>query len=293
MKLLVLGAGGQLGSATVDAARAQSADVVAATHDACDITDSAAVARLLDAQRPTVVINCAAWTAVDAAEDRPGEAQALNAAAPALLAAVCADRGIRLCQISTDYVFDGRATAPIPVDAVPHPLSVYGRSKLEGESAVRERCPDHVIVRTSWLYGGKGPNFVLTVLRLVDEGKPLRVVVDQRGTPTWTRHLAQALLHLVASAPAGTYHVTNSGETTWHGFATAIVDAIRTGVGVTPLTTEQYPTKAVRPRYSVLDNRSWLALGEPPLPDWRDGVTAYLTSLGRASPALLPSIGDD
>jgi dTDP-4-dehydrorhamnose reductase len=281
LNLVVFGAGGQLGSAVVSAASADHNSVFAATRAECDITDAGAVTALLDARQPGVVINCAAWTGVDAAEQHEAEARLVNTLAPGVIADVCAERGIRLCHVSTDYVFDGSATKPIPEDAEPHPLSVYGRTKLAGEVAVQQRCPDHLVVRTSWLYGGGGPNFVLTMVRLIDEGRPLHVVADQHGSPTWTEHLATGLLRLVAIAPAGTYHLTSSGETTWHGLAVAVAADAGAGVEVTPLTTDQYPTKATRPRYSVLENRAWLALGEPPLPHWRDGVRAYLAQLGR------------
>jgi len=293
VKLLVLGAGGQVGSETVRAGGLIGHDMVAVTHQMCDVTDAHAVTAVLTEHRPDAVINCAAWTAVDAAEDNEAAAAALNADAPALLATACAEHHIRLCHISTDYVFDGSATSPIPEAAMPHPLSVYGRTKLAGEVAVRERCPDHLIVRSSWIFGGTGPNFVLTMLRLIEDGEPLRVVADQRGAPTWAGHLGLALVHLVSAGPAGTYHLTGGGETTWHGLASAIVEDTGANAEVAPIPTGEFPTKAVRPRYSVLDNRAWRALGEAPLPNWRDGLQAYLGRLGRLSPTLLPSRADD
>jgi dTDP-4-dehydrorhamnose reductase len=293
VKLLVLGAGGQVGSETVRAGGLLGHDVVAATRQMCDITDADQVVAALQEHRPDAVINCAAWTAVDAAEDNEEAAALLNAEAPALLASACAERHIRLCHISTDYVFDGSATSPIPENAPPNPLSAYGRTKLAGEVAVRERCPDHLIVRSSWIFGGTGPNFVLTMLRLIEDGDPLRVVADQRGGPTWAGHLGLALVRLVNVGPAGTYHLTNAGETTWHGLASAIVEDTGADVEVVPIPTGEFPTKAIRPRYSVLDNGAWRALGEAPLPNWRDGLQAYLGSLGRLSPALIPSSADD
>jgi dTDP-4-dehydrorhamnose reductase len=278
VKLLVLGASGQVGSETVRAGGLIGHDVVAVTHQMCDITDAAAVNELLEQHRPDAAINCAAWTAVDAAEDNEAAAAALNAEAPALLATACAQRHIRLCHLSTDYVFDGSATSPIPEDAATNPLSAYGRSKLAGEVAVRERCPDHLIVRSSWIFGGKGP---------------LRVVADQRGAPTWAGHLGLALARLISIGSAGTYHLTGGGETTWHGLASAIVEDTGANREVAPIPAGEFPTKAVRPRYSVLDNRAWRALGEAPLPNWRDGLQAYLSRLGRLSPTLLPSRVDD
>jgi dTDP-4-dehydrorhamnose reductase len=181
--------------------------------------------------------------------------------------------------VSTDYVFDGTATAPIPETEVPAPRSAYGRTKWHGEVAVRESCPDHVIVRTSWLYGRQGPNFVLTMLRLASERPQLRVVADQQGAPTWTGHLAPAMLRLLEIGPPGTYHLTNSGVTTWYGLAVAAIRARGLDTEVVPITTAEYPTPTERPAYSVLDNRAWRELGETPLPEWEVGLDAYLASI--------------
>jgi dTDP-4-dehydrorhamnose reductase len=275
----VLGASGQLGGDVTDTARSRGDTVTAASHTACDITDPAAVEQTISASRPGAVINCAGWTRVDAAEDHEAEAELVNATAAGVVADACAAAGVRLCHMSTDYVFDGEATEPIDESATPAPRSAYGRTKLHGELAVRERCPDHLIVRTSWLFGRAGPNFVLTMLRLAAERPQLRVVADQRGAPTWTGHLAQAVLRLVEIAPPGTYHLTNSGVTTWHGLAVATLRARGLDADVVPITTAEYPTPAPRPAYSVLDNRRWRELGEPPLPSWQEGLTSYLASL--------------
>ena len=212
----MLGTPGQLGGDLVDEGARQGLEMVGRTQWECDITDGAAVERAIAEVRPDAVINGAAWTQVDAAEEHEAEAEAVNATGAGLVAAACASAGIRCCHVSTDYVFDGTATAPIPEDAVASPRSAYGRTKWHGEVAVRERCPDHLIVRTSWLYGRQGPNFVLTMLRLAAERPELRVVADQHGAPTWTGHLAPAMLRLVGVAPPGTYHLTNSGVTTWY-----------------------------------------------------------------------------
>jgi dTDP-4-dehydrorhamnose reductase len=275
----VLGGSGQLGGDVVDAARRQGDFVSAPSHEACDITDSDAVERAITALRPDAVINCAGWTRVDAAEDHQSAAELLNASAAGIVADACAAAGVRLCHMSTDYVFDGTATEPVDESAVPAPRSAYGRSKLHGELAVRERCPDHLIVRTSWLFGRAGPNFVLTMLRLAAERSELRVVADQRGAPTWTGHLAPALLRLIEIGSPGTYHLTNSGIATWHDLALAAIRARGMDTEVIPITTAEYPTPASRPAYSVLDNRRWRELGEPPLPSWQAGLTSYLASL--------------
>jgi dTDP-4-dehydrorhamnose reductase len=253
--------------------------MVGRTQWECDITDGAAVERAIAEVRPDAVINGAAWTRVDAAEEHEAEAEAVNATGAGLVAAACASAGIRCCHVSTDYVFDGTATTPIPEDAVASPRSAYGRTKWHGEVAVRERCPDHLIVRTSWLYGRQGPNFVLTMLRLAAERPELRVVADQHGAPTWTGHLAPAMLRLIGIAPAGTYHLTNSGVTTWYDFAVAIISARGLPTEVVPISTAEYPVAAARPAYSVLDNRAWRDLGEPPLPEWQEGLRSYLASL--------------
>ena len=280
----MLGTPGQLGGDLVDEGLRQGHEMIGVTQAECDITDSAAVERVIRAHRPHAVINGAAWTAVDAAEEHEAEAEAVNAMGPGFVAAACAAAGIRCCHVSTDYVFDGTATTPIPEDAPVAPRSAYGRTKWHGEVAVREHCPDHLIVRTSWLYGRQGPNFVLTMLRLAGEREQLRVVADQRGVPTWTGHLAPAMLRLLDVGPPGTYHLTNGGESTWYEFAEATLRARGLTAEVVPITTAEYPTRAARPAYSVLDNRAWRELGEPSLPDWQEGLDAYLASLDSAGP---------
>jgi dTDP-4-dehydrorhamnose reductase len=280
----VLGTPGQLGGDIVDEGLRLGHDMIGRTQWECDITDRDSVEQVIGDVRPDAVINGAAWTQVDAAESREAEAEAVNATGAGLVAAACGARGIRCCHVSTDYVFDGTARAPIPETAVPAPRSAYGRTKWHGEIAVREHCPDHIIVRTSWLYGRQGPNFVLTMLRLAAERPELRVVADQQGSPTWTGNLAPAMLRLLEVGPPGTYHLTNSGITTWYGLAVAAIRARGLETQVVPITTAEYPTPTERPAYSVLDNRAWRDLGEPPLPDWELGLQGYLASLDTAKP---------
>jgi len=275
MRVLVFGAGGQLGRELVGL-RSRPHEVTGLTRAECDIAQPGAAAAALQAHHPGAVINCAAWTKVDAAETQRDDAFRANALGPRLLAEACRDAEVLLCHISTDYVFDGTATAPIPEDAPTHPVGVYGESKLAGEEAIRATTPQHQIVRTSWLYGQDGPNFVLTMLRLGAEREELRVVADQRGAPTWTGHLAPALLRLLDHAMPGTYHLTNSGETTWCDFARAIMADAHLPARVLPTTTAEYGAPAPRPAYSVLDNAAWRALEEPPLPAWENGLQAYL-----------------
>jgi len=221
---------------------------------------------------------------VDAAEAEEAAAHAVNAEGPRVLAEACQPRGILLCHLSTDYVFDGTATEPIDEAAAPNPRSAYGRGKLAGETAVRVALASHQIVRTAWLYGQEGPNFVLTMLRLARERGALRVVADQWGSPTWTGHLAPALVRLVECGTPGTYHLTNSGSTSWHGFAQAIVEEAGLDVPVEAIPSSDFPTPAPRPAYSVLANRAWEGLGEAPLPPWREGLRAYLAQRAAVPP---------
>jgi dTDP-4-dehydrorhamnose reductase len=290
MRVLVLGAGGQLGRELV-ALHGGAHEIVGLTRAQCDIAEPGAAAEALRRHRPDAAVNCAAWTKVDAAEIERDAAFRANADGPRLLAEACADSGALLMHISTDYVFDGTATSPIPEDAPTSPLGVYGESKLAGEEAVRAAAPRHQIVRTSWLYGQDGPNFVLTMLRLGAEREELRVVADQRGAPTWTGHLAPALLRLLEHGTTGTYHLTNGGETTWCDFARAIMAAARLRARVEPTTTAEYGAPAPRPAYSVLENRAWRALGEAPLPGWEEGLAAYLRQRSAASPHETGNVG--
>ena len=280
MRVLVTGAGGQLGRESVLALRGAGHEAIAVGHAELDIGVPGAAERVLAEQRPEAVLNCAAWTAVDAAEDHPDAAMRANAAGPALLAAACAAAGARLCHVSTDFVFDGRATAPMDEATPPNPLGVYGASKRAGEEEVHRLCPDHLLVRTAWLFGQQGPNFVLTMLRLARERGSLRVVADQRGSPTWTGSLAPALVRLLERGASGTYHLVNSGEASWHELARATVEeAGLLGVRVEPIGTADFPTRARRPAYSVLDPRAWRELGEAPLPPWREALRRYVAGL--------------
>jgi dTDP-4-dehydrorhamnose reductase len=279
VRLLVTGAGGQLGQELQAAATADGHEVHMTGHHDCDITDVDAVRQTLEDARPDVLINCAAWTRVDAAETDSDGAFRVNALGPRVLAAACAARDVLLVHLSTDYVFDGAASTPIDEWRAPSPRSTYGASKLAGENEIRTLTRRHQLVRTSWLYGRDGPNFVLTMLRIAAKGGPVRVVSDQVGCPTWTGHLAPALLRLAARGLPGTFHLTNSGVVSWHGFAEEILAAAGISTDVEPISTADYPTPAPRPAYSVLDNRAWRLLGESALPHWRDGLRAYVAQL--------------
>lgn len=279
---LVTGANGMLGRDMTALLIERGAGVTALGHGDLDITDPAAVMAALDKQRPSVVVNCAAWTAVDDAEAREDDALQLNGDGPANLAAACASAGARLVQPSTDYVFAGDASSPYAEDAPTGPRSAYGRTKLAGERAALETLPDSAyVVRTAWLYGEHGNSFVRTMIRLARKGNPVDVVTDQAGQPTWTADLAAQILALVSSgAPAGVYHGTSTGETTWFGLAQEVFDLQGAGRDlVRPTTSDAFKRPAPRPAYSVLGHDAWKTAGIPPIAHWRDG-------LHRAFPAI-------
>ncbi|HEX2774987.1 MAG TPA: dTDP-4-dehydrorhamnose reductase [Micromonosporaceae bacterium] len=290
-RLLVTGAGGMLGRDLLAAAATRTnLRITPATRAELDITDQAAVAAAVTGH--DLVVNAAAWTDVDGAETHEEAATAVNGDAVANLARACAATGARLIQISTDYVFRGDATEPYPEDAPTSPINAYGRSKLAGELAVAKLLPETgYVVRTAWLYGEHGRNFVGTMLRLADEREHLDVVDDQRGQPTWSYALAGQILALADAALAGraapgVYHGTASGETTWYGLARTVF-ALR-GLDpdrIRPTTSAQYPRPAPRPAYSVLAHRRWAAAGLTALPDWRDGLAQALAQIVTAHAA--------
>lgn len=280
---LVTGARGQLGSDLVLALAVD--EVVALGRADLDIADATAVDAVLDAHRPDVVVNAAAYTAVDAAETDEAAAYRVNATGPATLAAALARRGGRLIHVSTDYVFPGDATVPYRTDAPTGPQSAYGRTKLAGEQAVTALLPDAgYVVRTAWVYGAVGTNFVKTMARLEQTQPTLKVVDDQHGSPTWSRDLAAGLVALGRSeAAAGIYHCTNSGETTWCGLARAVFEELGADPSrVLPTTTAEFPRPAPRPSYSVLSDEQWRSAGLAPLPHWRDALATAFREVGAA-----------
>ncbi|HWF40626.1 MAG TPA: dTDP-4-dehydrorhamnose reductase [Acidothermaceae bacterium] len=266
---LVVGAGGQLGTDLMRVLDGQY--VIGLTRHELDITDTDAVARAVAAVVPSVIVNAAAYTAVDAAETDEATAFTANVTAPAALAAAAAKAGATFVHVSTDYVFAGDATVPYDEDAATGPKSAYGRTKLAGEQAVLDALPDAYVVRTAWVYGATGANFVKTMARLERERETVSVVDDQRGSPTWSRDLARGLVELGSSGAAGgIYHCTNTGETTWFGFTRAIFEELGADPErVLPTTTAAFPRPAPRPAYSVLGNRRWIEAGLDPLPHWR------------------------
>ena len=297
MKLIVTGANGQVGYELVRRADADGHDVIALDRSTLDIRNPRAVQRALSVEDLDVVINAAAYTAVDKAEDEPEAAFATNCEGAGNLAMACAHRGIPLLHISTDYVFDGSQASAYKEDDLAAPMNVYGQSKWQGEEAVRRLLGEHIILRVSWIFGHHGQNFVKTMLRLASEREVLRVVSDQRGCPTYAGDIAEVLLELSArvahrrisgaamrDSEWGTYHYGGAPETTWYEFARTIVEIARdlgplTVREVVPIATSDFPTAARRPANTVLDCvRIEERLGIRPRP-WRDGLQSVLREL--------------
>ena len=243
--------------------------ITAIDRDEADITDLASVQGFVDGHQ--VVVNCAAWTDVDGAEQHEAEATAVNRDGARNLAIACRTAGARLVHLSTDYVFAGDASQPYDEDAEPNPTSAYGRSKAAGEVSVLTEAPDSLVVRSAWLYGAEGGCFPKTIARLLHERGSVTVVDDQRGQPTWTVDLADVIVHLVQTqAPAGAYHATSSGETSWFEFAREVAACAGFDpAAVSPTTTAAYPRPARRPAYSVLGHRRLRSCGLQPIDAWK------------------------
>ena len=301
MKVLVTGVCGQLGHDVVNELakrghKATGSDITPAYSGAddgtpvtrapyvqMDITDAGAVSRALGEARPDAVIHCAAWTAVDAAEDNEDRVRAINAGGTAHIARACRAVGAKMMYISTDYVFDGQGDTPWPPDCTDYaPLNVYGQTKLEGELAVRELVEQFFIVRIAWVFGVNGRNFIKTMLSLGQKHESLRVVCDQIGTPTYTLDLARLLVDMIETDRYGCYHATNEGGyISWADFAREIFRQAGMNTQVIPVTTAEYGlSKAARPYNSRLDKRKLIENGFAPLPDWRDALSRYLREIG-------------
>jgi dTDP-4-dehydrorhamnose reductase len=286
LRILVTGASGQLGH-ELARALAPHGTVTALDRAQLDVADADAVVAAMRTYAPDVVFNAAAYTAVDQAEREPALAHAVNATAPGIFADAAKRAGALLVHFSTDYVFDGTQPTPYAEDAPTHPRNVYGQSKLDGERAVAQSGAAALVLRTSWVYGLRGRNFLLTIRRLAREREELRIVDDQRGTPNWSRSLARASARLVAMGVdalrerAGLYHLTSGGATTWCGFARAIVEldpAPPAGPRprIVPIATSDYPTPAARPANSVLDGGKFGATFGIALPPWEDALAECL-----------------
>ncbi|HEV7804549.1 MAG TPA: dTDP-4-dehydrorhamnose reductase [Solirubrobacteraceae bacterium] len=276
MTLLVTGAGGMLGRAVAETAARLGHEVRAATRAELDVSDPQAVRRALLELRPDAVVNCAAYTDVDGAESDRATAAAVNCAGAGYVAAAAAEVGAAIVHVSTDYVFDGSKREPWLESDPTGPLGVYGETKLAGEQAVAQANAQHVIVRTAWLFGAGGRNFVDTMLALGAQREEVSVVTDQIGCPTWTVHLAGALVEL-AERPGepGVHHVAASGACSWNELAREVFERARIGCQVLPATTEQFPRPARRPAYSVLGSER---AGAIELAPWRQGVAEYLAT---------------
>jgi dTDP-4-dehydrorhamnose reductase len=276
VRVLVTGAGGMLARAVVRSFESRGHPVLALSRVQLDVTDRSSVAAVMHEREPDVVVQCAAYTAVDRAESEPEAARAVNAHGAAIVAEACQRTGALFVYPSTDYVFPGARARPYRPDEETGPINAYGQSKLAGEEAARA-AGRWLVVRTSWLYGAGGTNFVETMLHLAAEQRPLRVVHDQVGRPTWTGSLADSLYELVERGAEGIFHVTDGGEpTSWFGFASTIFELCGQRVELEAVPSSAFPTPARRPAYSVLDLAAAEATLGRPLPDWRESLARYL-----------------
>ncbi|MEK7235707.1 MAG: dTDP-4-dehydrorhamnose reductase [Nitrospirota bacterium] len=272
MRILITGAQGQLGHALQQALAGE--DLIRKDLPEFDLTQSDSESQIV-AAHPSVILHVGAYTNVDGAEREPDRAMAVNAQGTAFVARAAATLNARLIYVSTDYVFDGTKSTPYREEDVPHPINVYGQSKREGEIAALTGCPNTLVVRTAWLYGHAGNNFVKTIMRLASEKPFLEVVGDQRGCPTNADDLAQVLKDLVTSHLRGICHVTNTGDCTWHEFAEAIVSLMGLSISVRPITTAQMGRPARRPAYSVLA-QGRLGTVRALLPHWNDALARFM-----------------
>ena len=287
VRILLTGKNGQVGW-ELQRSLVPLGDVTAVGTQELDLADPDAIRAALHRLAPDVIVNPAAYTAVDQAQREEPLAYAINAIAPGVLADEATRRGALLIHYSTDYVFDGTKAGPYAESDPPNPVSVYGASKLAGERAIQASGCRHVILRTSWVYGARGKNFLLTMLRLARERPELRVVSDQIGAPTWCRALAEATTAVIGKALVdpgthGLYHATNSGATSWFEFAKEILRAAKLATPVHPIPASAYPTPAVRPANSVLDNTRLLRTLGVALPDWRLSLAQCMREVGNPS----------
>ncbi len=292
--ILVFGADGQTGTELLALASKRKIAAVGLALAEADITHAEAVGAAIERHRPSLVVNAAAYTAVDRAESEPALARAANVEGPAILAAACAHAGVPLVHLSTDYVFDGKKSGAYVENDPIAPLSVYGRTKAEGEARVREAQPHHLILRTSWVYGVHGKNFLKTVLRLASERDELTMIADQFGCPTGTADLAEAILVLAPRLAAdasvcGTYHFAGTGRTSWHGFATEIVARQRPFTGrnprVVPVASADFKSAAMRPANSVLDSGRFRTVFGHSARPWQERVAETVDLLLRTARA--------
>jgi len=278
--ILITGGGGMLGHALADIFAARGQTAVALARNQLDVANESALQNAFATYRPTLVFNCAAHTKVDLCEQESAKADAVNGYAVGMLAGLCRDNGARLVHISTDFVFDGTSKRPYQPDDPVNPLGAYGRSKLLGETELRRNAPGQwLIIRTAWVYGRWGANFPRAIVQAARAGKPLTVVNDQIGSPTYAPDLAEAIVQLVHSGAEGVWHVTNSGQASWFDLAVATLQQFGITAQLTPISSEQWarirPGSAARPAYSVLDIRAVTQRIGRPMRDWREGVADF------------------
>lgn len=291
-RILLIGSDGQVGCelrrTLAPVGQVIAASMTGQAGPAIDLLDASSVRRVFAEARPDAVVNAAAYTAVDKAESEPAVAQAINADALHVLAGLAAGAGVPVVHYSTDFVFSGQTDHPYREDDEPAPLSVYGQTKRAGELALLDSAADALVLRTAWVYGVRGRNFLLTMRNLFRERNELRIVDDQVGTPTWSRMLAEVtaqVMHALFTGAVdikqvkGLYHVTSAGAVSWYGFATAIRDAIGSNCELTPIPTSEYPAPARRPAYSVLDTTRFRETFGLTLPDWRQTLALCLEDL--------------
>lgn len=279
MKVLVTGVKGQLGYDVMAELAKRNIEAIGVDIDEMDITDKISVEKVIGEAAPDVVVHCAAYTAVDAAEDNEALCRRVNAGGTRNIAEVCKKLDCKMVYISTDYVFDGQGTRPWEPDDERHPLNVYGQTKYEGELAVQENLSKYFIVRIAWVFGKNGKNFVKTMLKLAETHDKLTVVNDQFGSPTYTYDLARLLVDMIQTDKYGIYHATNEGICTWYEFACEIFRQAGVKIEVTPVPASEYPTKAKRPENSRLDKSKLTENGFERLPSWQDALGRYLKEI--------------
>jgi len=281
-KILVIGAGGQLGQCLrIVAERRGIVDIVFPAEQDANILDEGVLNALLAKEQPAFVINCAAYTAVDKAEDEVELSKAINETGAGYLASACAANGAALVHVSTDFVFEGNEVKLLKENDEANPINVYGLTKLDGEKAVASKLPAHFIIRTSWLYSEYANNFVKTMLKLGAERDELNIIADQVGTPTYAIDLADAIYDIIESGQKdyGIYHYSNEGVTSWFDFARAIFDISKTQVNVNPIPGSAYPTKAIRPAFSVMDKTKIKETFNIEIPYWRDSLVDCISKI--------------
>lgn len=281
-KVLITGAFGQLGRSLKSLLEGMDTEIISTDADTLDICDYNQVQEFVSAHKPDTIINCAAYTAVDKCETDAVNAEKVNAKGPENLAIAAKREGAQIVQVSTDYVFDGKAVKPYTEEDKTNPQSVYGRTKFAGEEAVIKNCNRYFIVRTAWLYG-EGSNFVKTMLKLADEKDKITVVNDQYGTPTSSLELARMILNIIPYGQYGIYHATCEGSTNWYEFACEIMKQAGKNIEVIPVTTDEYQAGkniAARPAYSVLENKKLNSMGSYRMKEWKEALKEYMHIMG-------------